>query len=133
MPKRQFGFHSIAMELKQPTASPSRHEMNLWHAPFLAIKEGRKTVEMRLNDERRSKIKVGDLILFKEKDSGEEILAEVVELRAFKDFYELYPRYSKQEIGYRDDEIADPKDMLLYYTEDAIAKWGALAIRIKTL
>ena len=121
------------MELKQPIASPSRHEMNLWHAPFLAIKEGRKTVEMRLNDERRSKIKVGDLILFKEKDSGEEILAEVVELRAFKDFYELYSRYSKQEIGYRDDEIADPKDMLLYYTEDAIAKWGALAIRIKTL
>ena len=33
------------------------HKMNLWNDSFIAIKEGWKTIEMRLNDEKRSKIK----------------------------------------------------------------------------
>ena len=41
------------------------HCMNLWDDSFQAIKEGWKTVEMRLNDEKRSIINIGD-ILFNE-------------------------------------------------------------------
>ena len=36
--------------------------MNLWNDSFIAIKEVRKTIEMRLNDEKRSQIKIGDEI-----------------------------------------------------------------------
>ena len=36
--------------------------MNLWDDSFQAIKEGWKTIEMRLNDEKRSMIKVDDII-----------------------------------------------------------------------
>ncbi|WP_155832338.1 hypothetical protein [Butyrivibrio sp. MC2013] len=36
--------------------------MNLWDDSFRAINEGWKTVEMRLNDEKRSVINVGDVI-----------------------------------------------------------------------
>ena len=32
------------------------HYMKLWDAPFNAIKSGCKTIEMRLNDEKRSTI-----------------------------------------------------------------------------
>ena len=36
--------------------------MNLWNDSFEAIKDGWKTIEMRLNDEKRSQIKIGDEI-----------------------------------------------------------------------
>jgi len=38
------------------------HEMKLWDDSFNAIKEQWKTIEMRLNDEKRSLIKCGDII-----------------------------------------------------------------------
>ena len=37
------------------------HYMKLWDAPFNAIKSGTKTIEMRLNDEKRSAIKIDDI------------------------------------------------------------------------
>ena len=40
------------------------HCMNLWDDSFQAIKEGWKTVEMRLNDEKRLVISAGDIIEF---------------------------------------------------------------------
>ena len=40
------------------------HYMNLNNRPFQLIKNGSKSVEMRLYDEKRAKIKVGDQISF---------------------------------------------------------------------
>ena len=38
--------------------------MNLWNDSFIAIKEGWKTIEMRLNDDKRRAIQTGDIIEF---------------------------------------------------------------------
>ena len=107
------------------------HFMTLYQAPFLSIAKGWKTVEMRLNDEKRRSLKPNELILFTNQDTGEEVITEIEDLRAFPSFDELYISYPKQAIGYRDDEKADPRDMLEYYREEDIRKWGALAIGIK--
>ena len=107
------------------------HQMTLYREPFLAITERHKTIEMRLNDEKRRKLKLGDLIEFANKDTDEKAIVEIDELQAFPSFDELYASYPKQAIGYRDNEKADPKDMLEYYEEEDIEKWGALAIGIK--
>lgn len=107
------------------------HLMTLYHGPFLAITEGRKTVEMRLNDEKRRLVKPCDLIVFTDKDTKEEAVVEIEGLQAFPSFDELYASYSKQAIGYQKDEKADPRDMLEYYRREDIKKWGALAIKIK--
>ena len=40
------------------------HEMNLQEAPFRMIKNKTKTIELRLYDEKRRKIKPGDTIEF---------------------------------------------------------------------
>ena len=40
------------------------HYMNLWDDSFQAIKEGWKTIEMRLLDEKRAAIKLNDTIEF---------------------------------------------------------------------
>ena len=41
-----------------------KHEMKLNNGPFERIKNGTKTIELRLNDEKRQLLKIKDLIEF---------------------------------------------------------------------
>ena len=109
------------------------HRMNLWASPFRHIKHGAKTVEMRLNDEKRRKIQVGDIIIFTNAETQEEMKVSVVNISKFSDFAEIYSKYDKIAIGYEADEIAHPDDMLLYYSKEKIAQYGVLAIEIKLI
>ena len=45
------------------------HNMNLSPVPFEMIKSGQKTIELRLNDEKRQRIKTGDTIIFSNTES----------------------------------------------------------------
>ena len=108
-----------------------QHTMNLHNAPFLSIKSGTKTVEMRLFDERRKNIKAGDTILFTNNTTGEQLTVQVTNTEVFATFDELYRNYDKVSIGYAPDEVASPADMYLYYTREQIATYGVVAIGIK--
>ena len=110
-----------------------KHKMNLAPKPFKSIAEGRKTIEMRLNDEKRSAIKVGDVIEFENLESHAIIQCLVLDLTRYKDFTDLYAHCDKVAIGYGENEVADPTDMLAYYTPEQIAQYGALAIEIKLI
>ena len=105
--------------------------MNLYLNAFELINNNTKTVEIRLNDKKRQKIKEGDLVVFTNKETKEEIIVEVIGLRKFNTFNELYSSYEKTSLGYKKDEIADPNDMLLYYSKEQVEKYGVLAIEIK--
>ena len=60
------------------------HAMKLKPAPFAMIAAGKKTIELRLYDEKRQTIAVGDLIEFENtENSGEVLLARVEELCVF--------------------------------------------------
>lgn len=109
------------------------HEMRLQQRPFNMIKSGRKTVEMRLNDEKRRKIKKGDLIAFKSVDSGEELCVMVADTIVYSDFEALYRHHDKLSIGYLDDEVANPEDMLIYYSKNDVSRYGVLAIVVSLL
>ena len=106
------------------------YRMNLNPGPFEAIKNGRKTVEMRLNEEKRRFIDKGDYILFVNTETKEELHVKVQGRAEYPDFHELYANYDKVSIGYKEDEIASPDDMLEYYPPEKIKKYGALAILI---
>ena len=54
------------------------HEMRLNNGPFELIKNGTKTIEIRLNDEKRSLIKEGDIIAYG-LSGGVSVLHRVVE------------------------------------------------------
>ena len=57
------------------------HKMKLNESPFNRIKNGTKTVEFRLFDEKRQQIKIGDKIEFsKLPDLQEKLLVDVIEL-----------------------------------------------------
>ena len=107
------------------------HKMNLWNDSFLSIKSGIKTIEMRLNDEKRSLLRAGDTIIFTNATTKEEMTVKVIKTIVYKDFFELYKHYNKLEIGYNEDEINDPSDMYQYYSKEKIDKYGALAIEIE--
>lgn len=113
------------------SAQPVTYEMNLNPEPFEAIRSGQKNVEMRLNDERRQPIRKGDFIRFTHTESGQTLLVRVLDKLVYADFTELYAHHDKTTIGYTADDVADPDDMLAYYTEEKIRKYGALAIVVE--
>ena len=110
-----------------------KHKLNLHPEPFAQIKSGLKVIEMRLFDERRKDIKVGDIIEFTNRETSETLACEVISLKRFQDFKELYAFYPKNMLGYRDDEVASPNDMSKYYSNELIEKYGTLAIGIRRI
>ena len=107
------------------------YEMKLQNAPFQSIKSGAKDIEMRLYDEKRKLLKVGDNIKFTNLQSGEIITVEIIGLHQFSSFAELYKNFDKTRLGYNIDEIALPSDMEQYYSADEQKKYGVVGIEIK--
>ena len=70
-----------------------RHVMNLTPAPLKMIREGRKTIELRLYDEKRKQVSIGDIITFvNTEDKDDELTARVTDLYVFNTFDELYKK-----------------------------------------
>ena len=109
------------------------HYMKLHNDLFNLIKSGTKTIELRLNDLKRQKIKVGDLIEFTNRVTDEKMLVRVIDLIKFNSFSDLYKNFSKVSMGYREDEEANPSDMELYYSLEEQEKYGVLAIKIEKI
>lgn len=107
--------------------------MNLAPSAFKSISIGEKTIEMRLHDEKRSKVTVGDEIEFENTDTHQKIKCTVINLSRYKDFFELYSNFDKIAIGYEVNEIANAEDMYAYYSPEQIKKYGVLAIEIKLI
>ncbi len=110
-----------------------KHEMKLNNEPFECIKNGTKTIELRLNDEKRKLLTVGDYIEFTNKVTNEKLLVEVIDLFKYNSFEELYKHFNKIEMGYSINEEANPKDMENYYSKEEQEKYGVLGIKIKKL
>ena len=109
------------------------HRMKLWNDYFLKIKYGKKDIELRLYDQKRQMIKVGDIIVFTNNISKEEIRCEVINLHRYKTFEELYNSFDKTRLGYLIDEEASYKDMEQFYLKDEIKKYGVVGIEFKKL
>lgn len=110
--------------------------MNLHSQPFDLIKSGVKTIELRLYDEKRQKIKVGDTIVFtKTSVSNEQITVTVINLHVFASFEELYRSLPLGKCGYLPDELANasPKDMDAYYSPEEQMHYGVLGIEIELI
>ena len=105
------------------------HMMHLSEEPFNWIKEGRKVVEIRLYDEKRKRIKEGDVIVFKKLNGDEEIKVKVKALLRFKNFRDLFLFVPKNYLAHEslslDEQI---KRIRKYYSKDKEEKYGVLAI-----
>ena len=110
----------------------SLHEMKLRRSPFEKIKSGEKTIELRLFDEKRQQIKVGDRIVFTNTESGETLWVTVVNLHRFDSFDELYKALPLLQCGYTLEDVdkAHPSDMEAYYSAEEQKQYGVLGIEI---
>ena len=108
------------------------YKINLWTAPFKKIKNGQKTIELRLYDKKRRLIKVGDTITFTNNASGETLSTAVKKLHRFDSFAELYSSLPLLQCGYTPENIerAHPSDMDRYYTPEAQSKHGVVGIEL---
>ena len=108
--------------------------MRLKPRPFDLISCGKKTIELRLNDEKRQKVKIGDHIVFSNSAAPEEtITVKVTALHRFSDFAELYTALPLDKCGYSLQEIAtaSPADMDKYYSPAEQKLYGVLGIEIE--
>lgn len=108
------------------------HSMNLIPSAFSKIADGSKTIELRLNDEKRQKIKNGDTVAFSCSSNKDIIMAQVMGLHKLSDFEELYRALPLERCGYTQAELstAHYTDMEHYYTKEQIKKYGALGIEL---
>ena len=104
------------------------HKMKLNESPFERIKNGSKTIEFRLYDEKRQKVKIGDKIEFsKLPDLQEKLLVDVTGLFKENTFYELFKKLYNNE-----EEIREKTNsMYEIYSKEKEIKYGVLGIKIK--
>lgn len=107
------------------------HIMKLQESPFERIKNGTKTIEFRLYDEKRRKIKIGDKIEFsKLPELEEKIVVEVLDLYKDVSFEELFKKVLDED----SEEIKRKTNaMLQYYSHEQENEYGVLGIKIKLL
>lgn len=109
--------------------------MKLRHSPWERIASRRKTVELRLYDEKRQTIGIGDTIVFTDTQTGARLRARVLALHRFSDFSALYAALPLAACGYSEEEIptASYRDMEAYYTPAEQEKYGVVGIEIEVL
>jgi ASC-1-like (ASCH) protein len=108
-----------------------RYEMRLNNLPFKQFREGSKTTEVRLNDKKRSKLKIGDTIRFANRDNQDEFInTKVVGVYSAKTFDKLFDMFPAQEFGgFNKDELL--KSIYQYYSAEDEQKFGVLGIKVK--
>lgn len=112
------------------------HCMNLHHEPFELIAQGLKTIELRLLDEKRKKISVGDKLVFTDTQvPSATIECRVIALHLFDSFDELYAALPLDKCGYLPHELktASPKDMEAYYSPEKQRQYGVVGIELEII
>ncbi|MCD8090857.1 MAG: ASCH domain-containing protein [Clostridiales bacterium] len=108
------------------------HIMRLNPVPFELVKTGRKSIELRLYDEKRKAVKTGDYICFVNSRNMTESLRVLVEkIYVFGSFEELYENLPLDECGYEEKKIssAAASDMNKYYSREKQHKYGVVGIK----
>lgn len=118
--------------------------MHLSEDMFEEVRAGRKTVEIRLFDEKRKLVDIGDYIEFrKENDDGKRVKRRVADLYVYETFEELFEaeeylgdgkwakklRYAPEQVGSPANATAEEMAaaMYKYYDKAQVEKYGVMA------
>lgn len=109
------------------------HQMNLQPKYFDFIKNGTKRIELRLYDEKRQQIKLGDSIEFL-KSENEKFKAKVIGLLRYETFSDLFNDFNISVLA---DQSMTKQELLNvlqeFYTPEKQAQYGVLGIRLELL
>ncbi|MCF7799200.1 hypothetical protein K9M74_04835 [Candidatus Woesearchaeota archaeon] len=110
------------------------HSMKLTSDPFERIKRGVKRLEVRLFDDKRKNIAIGDKVTFlKLPDLKDSIETEVIGLSTFHDFRTLFEVFGTNFFGHAPETTVDEQvaDMFEVYTQEDESKYGVIGIHFK--
>lgn len=97
---------------------------------FKLVESGIKNVEVRVNDEKRRKLKVGDKLIFLKMPNGDERIEKFVKkLEYYNNFSELVEHYEMKRL-YLDSCTKEEylKFMSRFYSAEEIKNDGIVAI-----
>ena len=100
---------------------------------FDVVKNGSKTVEVRINDEKRRKMTIGDeLVFIKRPLEIEKIVTKITDLKVYNTFNELVKDYDIKNL-YLETFTKDEFLKLLerFYSKEEQEKYGVVAIEFK--
>lgn len=111
------------------------HEMKLKAIYFDKIKSGQKIYEIRLNDEKRQMIDVGDVLIFKKEPELNDTLKTIVkDLVYFKSFNEMVNTLPLDKIGFEKNTKDEVENIYYsFYSKADELKYGVIAIKIKII
>ena len=111
------------------------HEMKLRSIYFDKIKNGTKIYEVRLNDEKRQLIKVGDVIIFtKESEFKDSFNTIVIDLIYFDSFAEMVNALPLSKVGFETENANEVVDIdHQFYSTQQENKYGVVAIKVEIL
>lgn len=110
------------------------HSMKLYASPFNKISSSKKTVELRLYDEKRRNINIGDRIVFSNSDEEDKKIAVTVKaLYRYASFKELFEEIPIEKCGNSSDMTIDEviDGLRTYYSEEEEKQYGVLGIKIE--
>ena len=109
------------------------HQMNLQPKYFDFIKNGTKRIELRLYDEKRQQIKLGDSIEFS-KSENEKFKVRVIGLLRYETFSDLFNDFNISVLA---DQSMTKQELLNvlqeFYTPEKQVQYGVLGIRLELL
>lgn len=102
---------------------------------FEIVGAGVKDVEIRVNDEKRRKLSVGDTLVFlKRPDEVQKIYARVTKLVYFKDFLEVVQSYPMERIYLKDTTSEEYVTLMKkFYSDEEVSKYGVVAIEFQRI
>lgn len=110
-----------------------KHNLQLATEPFEAIIGGKKTIESRLLDEKRQKIRVGDEIIFTNQENTEQTThVKVISLHYVQNFHDLFinlgpAKFGGESVEWLDNQIRE------FYTQDDQRKNGVVGIEFEIM
>lgn len=112
-----------------------KHEIKIQPEYYNFIINGTKRIEIRLFDEKRQQIKIGDVIKFlKEPELNESFNAKVIGLLRYNSFEEMFKDF---DISILSDESMTKDELISvleqFYTKEKQEKYGVLGIRIELM
>ncbi len=108
-------------------------KLNVKEKYYNMLKQGTKTIELRLFDDKRKNIKVGDIIEFSNNsDSEDTFLAQVVKLHRADNFEELCNKINCHNAGFETNQ--DLMNVLEeFYSLERQKELGVVGIEIKKI
>ncbi len=111
------------------------HEMKLQPEYYDFILNGTKRIEIRLNDEKRRQIKIGDTIKFlKEPELTESFKVKVIDLLRYDTFEDMFKDFDISVLA----DISMTKEELIsvleeFYPKEKQKLYGVLGIKLELI